>query len=734
MNLKFFFFCFFLCFSFPVFSNFSIPELEIQNKIRSNGSGAEVLYSLHYNVMDADGLWNEKHYYSIRINDRDAARDYGRIAIRYDDFYTNHKLDYARVLTPNGKIKSVEVDAIKKAGIRSSQDFYDDLSEISFSLPHVEPGSIIEFQFTKSTKNLAIETLNSDFSRPHWFQPMVGADGWRADPVRNFEYSRITPEGKTFVNKVYGEFSIRPEITQKGGANIATWKWSDVPEVILESEMQPLYEVSPSIYGVSQDDWSVVDSWFWNKIQPKIDQKSPELNAIVTSLLISDSSEIEKIKKVYEYVQSNIRYVYAHVGRGGYDPHAPVRTLREKYGDCKDQTVLVLSLLNAIGIEAFPLLVETPRGGRSDIELPGLIFDHVMVYIPRTESRNAILLDTTGDRQLFPGVTSYLHGQPAFIVNGKGGEFYDVDFSKEEISSRLKMKYFLDSDNASNVEVSLHYFGVFEQQMRSWWKHANNRETQIKQIFSSIFEDSNQYSLEYSVHNEDALDKEFYINGVFKFNALNEENGVVNFAASASQLFRTFGLASSYQVPESRKNRYISHLGINSVLDVEFLLPKGYQQALLSSIDDIENEYFSLTYEIKESENGYKLIANYSLNPLDLSVAEYKHFYEQLLSVGNQGGWLVTNQKDLQVGDAQKLIQIQRQKGKGSFEYKLLVAKTELDKGNFESALNLAKELVEIKKVSGEAWFILGTAHGYMGDIDKSAEAFDKVKKLGYVP
>ena len=58
---------------------------------------------------------------------------------------------------------------------------------------------------------------------------------------------------------------------------------------------------------------------------------------------------------------------------------APVeRTLANRYGDCKDKSTLLLSLLRATGTEAYPVLVATERSDASALVVPSRgYFDHI---------------------------------------------------------------------------------------------------------------------------------------------------------------------------------------------------------------------------------------------------------------------------------------------------------------------------------------------------------------------
>jgi tetratricopeptide (TPR) repeat protein len=102
-------------------------------------------------------------------------------------------------------------------------------------------------------------------------------------------------------------------------------------------------------------------------------------------------AEIERIKAAspdpkiraemaLRLVQDQVRYVALLLNLGGYTPAAADLTWSRRFGDCKGKTALLLALLDGLGIEAEPALVNTTAGDQLSVVLPALsVFDHVLV-------------------------------------------------------------------------------------------------------------------------------------------------------------------------------------------------------------------------------------------------------------------------------------------------------------------------------------------------------------------
>ena len=79
-------------------------------------------------------------------------------------------------------------------------------------------------------------------------------------------------------------------------------------------------------------------------------------------------------------VQDRVRYVALLMGQGGYVPASAEQTWSRRFGDCKAKTALLLAILQSVGIQAEPVLVQTKLGDMVADRLPMVaLFNHVLV-------------------------------------------------------------------------------------------------------------------------------------------------------------------------------------------------------------------------------------------------------------------------------------------------------------------------------------------------------------------
>jgi hypothetical protein len=139
----------------------------------------------------------------------------------------------------------------------------------------------------------------------------------------------------------------------------------------------------------------------------------------------------DQARALYNWVATQIRYVGIYLGDGGIVPNHADDILRNRYGDCKDKSTLLVALLTAKGIEAESAMVNAGRA----YTLPKLgdisPINHVITYLPAWD----LYVDAT-DRYASFGVLSYDTSDKPTVL-GKS-ERYDRTPKSSAASNRTK--------------------------------------------------------------------------------------------------------------------------------------------------------------------------------------------------------------------------------------------------------------------------------------------------------
>lgn len=73
-------------------------------------------------------------------------KEYGNITIGFNARYETVRLDYARTITPEGKVLPVRANAVKVVTPYSDYPSYSDYKELTFSLPGVIEGAVVDYR------------------------------------------------------------------------------------------------------------------------------------------------------------------------------------------------------------------------------------------------------------------------------------------------------------------------------------------------------------------------------------------------------------------------------------------------------------------------------------------------------------------------------------------------------------------------------------------------------------
>jgi transglutaminase-like putative cysteine protease/tetratricopeptide (TPR) repeat protein len=136
------------------------------------------------------------------------------------------------------------------------------------------------------------------------------------------------------------------------------WLWRDRPAVVADTDTPPWFERYPSIEFSQFADWrelaTAASALFAVSGSPP-----PELAAQIAVLRAAGTNDAKRALAVVRFVQEDVRYTGIENGDGAYRPSAPEVVLKRRFGDCKDKTLLAVTLLRSMGIEAAPVLVST---------------------------------------------------------------------------------------------------------------------------------------------------------------------------------------------------------------------------------------------------------------------------------------------------------------------------------------------------------------------------------------
>lgn len=235
------------------------------------------------------------------------------------------------------------------------------------AIPDLRVGDIVDLAFSKKV---------SPSIFPEEFYYALAAEPYAE--VRAEHYRILTPADKTL--SIGGSVGYSPRITITDGHTEFNWvRINALPsDDKLEdgrSETFPLVELS------SFTDWSMVVEGLAPHYRSRSDLPE-ELMQFVAATMKTETDEDRRATAAFRLVQDRIRYVAITLGDGGYVPRAPDLVWRRGYGDCKDKSLLLISILARMGIEADVVLVNSKRGrSLNERKASPYAFNHAIVRV-----------------------------------------------------------------------------------------------------------------------------------------------------------------------------------------------------------------------------------------------------------------------------------------------------------------------------------------------------------------
>ncbi len=154
----------------------------------------------------------------------------------------------------------------------------------------------------------------------------------------------------------------------------------------------------------------VDDVYSWNnRLYQMAGNDKTKLSAQLSRITEGKTTDADKIKAVYYWVQDNIRYIAYEDGYSGYIPTSAQDVLAKKYGDCKGMANLLTEFLKLAGFDAHFAWIGTRHIPYAQ-SLPALCVNNHAISV----------LNYSGKTYYLDGTEKYVpFGENAFRIQGK---------------------------------------------------------------------------------------------------------------------------------------------------------------------------------------------------------------------------------------------------------------------------------------------------------------------------
>ena len=424
-------------------------------------AGALILYCDERVEITPENTQVSYLHYIIKILNQRGKEDFAETNIDYDSTYERVELLYARTIRPDGNVVEVGSRYIRDVSKYLNFPLYSNARVYIISFPEVVDGACIEYKF-KIYRSQLINKKDFDLGYP------IQA----SEPIITANFSIILANKDLLnikiLNEKYNAFGaiLKPDIKENDGHLIYNWQFKDIPPIIPEANMPPGVQINPTILISTFSSWEDIYKWWWGLAKDKI-RADAAIKDEVRVLIKNQNSEEAKIRAIYNFCAQKIRYVAVEYGQAGYEPHYAGDIFKNKYGDCKDQAILLVTLLKEAGFSSWPVLIATREHYNLNEDFPSTMFNHCIAAVSLKDK--IFFLDPTAETCSFGDLPADDQGRKVLIFKEGGYKIQETPLYSAEhnlIKQYLKIK--INNDETLFAQKSIFTYGIYDQAQRFW--------------------------------------------------------------------------------------------------------------------------------------------------------------------------------------------------------------------------------------------------------------------------
>lgn len=529
---------------------------------------------------------------------------------------------YKAYTLANGR--KTDVKDFKSSQSISESVFWDDAQQVSFDFPGITAGAVGHLEYTTVHKNPRMLS-------PHYFSRFI--------PVLNGELSIRFPKGMSVKYLIRGNYKEMVHFTSetKRGETTYTFRVENLPKELNypDAPDNSYYALHVIFYierftrdGQEVNYMSGLDDLFhlnWSFVRDINKEISPELKRITDSLVTGAGNREEKTRRIYRWVQKNIKYVAFEAGMEGFVPREASLICSRRFGDCKDMSSILTSMLTYAGVPAYYTWIGSRALPYDYTEVALPIVDNHMITTVKLDT-GFLFLDGTDSYCVFGAPSGHIQGKQALI--GISENEYKVirvpEYPKEK-SRRVDSTILTLGEKGITGSVAIHLTGYFAMNMHAVMSYTNqkDREDYMRRYFNR---GSNKFRLNGYEIGDTGDANTFRLTGQFDLQDYSKK--------IASEWYLNLNLFKFFEHQEidyPRRNSPIEQEYKSSQEYVTVLnIPEGYQVTYLPPGKSYHNSVWGFDLTYTQNKNQVILTQRYDNDRLLLQPGQFQEWNKVL--------------------------------------------------------------------------------------------------------
>lgn len=559
-------------------------------------------------------------HYAYKLISEQGVQENSEISIDYIPAYQKFYLHGIRVIR-NGKLLDRN-DFYQLKEIQKEEDLdehiYDENKTVYIILKDIRPGDIIDYDFTIEGFNPVFRdklyvkfSPNLEYSLPHF-------------------YYRILMPAKEVKYKYFND-APPPHVIRSENQEEWIWDLKDRKPVETDDMIPSWYTNYPMVEVSGFTSWKEVEQWgmdvfsFDESLDPELLQ---EINAIKSKY----SATQEQVIAALRFVQKKIRYLGIEIGMNSHKPNSPNKVFRQRFGDCKDKSLLLCTMLQQLGVEAYPALVNTWMSSEILNAVPSaMIFNHTVVkaVINKYEFWFDPAISTQEGDLNHTHIPDYEYG---LVLDGNFNGLNVVPnfvSSKTNIKEKITVK---DFNGNAELQIITEYQGNDADNIRYSFTQSTLKEIQknylefYRRIYDSISVEKSLYFKDDTLQNLFTTFEKYKIKDFWKKEKQEIQSFIYPYTISEK--------IQSYSNTEiKRESPLYLEFPLNIHHSFTVIFPQNWNLAPFN--DYVTNEYFYFNGHASCDRNICKVDYNFQTYKKFVPASDVELFLKDMRKIGN---------------------------------------------------------------------------------------------------
>jgi len=419
---------------------------------------------------EADGTGCRLLTTAVRIQTEAAVKQFGVLTIGYASNSESVEIVYARVRRADGTVVETPVSGAMEQPdpVTQAAPFYSDLKQKQLPIRSLSVGDTLEWQ-AKIVRTKA-EAPGQFWGQENFFEDaVILSESVELRVPKDLYVNVWSPKQKPVETTVSGykvfrweSSQLKPTVGKEADADKEAKSkvlWS--PEQELDATQGKL----PSIAWTSFKSWDAVGEWYRGLTKDRT-VPDEEIKAKVAELTAGKKTEEEKVRAVYGYVATQIRYIGVAFGIGRYQPHRAEDVMQNRYGDCKDKHTLLAAMLEVLGLHPDAVLIGAGIRFNETVPSPAA-FNHLITKV--SVDGKDVWLDATAEVAPYKMLMYSIRDKQALVIPSTGMAQVERTPAKLpfETTQTMHAEGSLDKDGTSNSRLTITFRGDDELSLRS---------------------------------------------------------------------------------------------------------------------------------------------------------------------------------------------------------------------------------------------------------------------------